>query len=69
MPQNQKIIEKPIHCISCGKVIAKGHMKLGSMEITCKCGVKNRIEADTKPEGRVIPQRTTVVSVLTNRLR
>lgn len=39
-------------CIACGKKIAEGYIQLGSIEIACKCGVKNRIEAENKPEGR-----------------
>lgn len=53
MPQNQNIGDKSICCISCGKVIAKGHISTGKIEIKCKCGVINKIEAEKKPEGRV----------------
>lgn len=52
MPINQANKDKPVVCISCGKMIAKGHIESGSIEIPCKCGVKNRIEAENKPEGR-----------------
>lgn len=51
MPINQPNKDKPVFCISCGKMICKGHIESGSIEIPCKCGVKNRIEAN-KPEGR-----------------
>lgn len=51
MPINQPNKDKPVFCISCGKMICKGHIESGSIEIRCKCGVKNRIEAN-KPEGR-----------------
>lgn len=55
MPINQAAKDKPVFCISCGKMICKGHMESGSIEIPCKCGVKNRIEAENKPEGRRMP--------------
>lgn len=50
MPINQA--NKPVNCISCGKMIAKGRIEVGSIEIPCKCGVMNRIEAEHKPEGQ-----------------
>lgn len=50
MPINQA--SKPVACISCGRLIAKGHIEAGSIEIACKCGVMNRIEAEHKPEGQ-----------------
>lgn len=52
MPINQANKDKPVLCIACGKMICKGHIESGSIEISCKCGVKNRIEAEIKPEGR-----------------
>lgn len=52
MPINQANKDKPVLCIACGKKIAEGYIQLGSIEIVCKCGVKNRIEAENKPEGR-----------------
>lgn len=55
--------EKTINCVSCGKVIAKGHIELGSIEIVCKCGVKTRIEAENKPEGRLSPPSTGVTKL------
>jgi hypothetical protein len=50
MPINQA--SKPVTCIACGKIIAQGFIVSGSIQIQCKCGVKNRIEAEQKPEGR-----------------
>jgi len=50
MPINQA--SKPVCCISCGKLIAKGYIDAGSIEIRCKCGVVNKLEAEHKPEGR-----------------
>jgi len=52
MPINQASKDKPVHCIACGKTIAKGYVIAGSIQIPCKCGVMNRIEAENKPEGR-----------------
>jgi len=52
MPHYQNIGDKTICCVSCGKVIAKGHISTGRIEIKCKCGVTNKIEAENKPEGR-----------------
>ena len=51
MPINQA--NKPVNCISCGRLIAKGSIQEGAIEILCRCGVKNRIVAENKPEGRV----------------
>lgn len=50
MPINQ--VNKPVNCISCGRLIAKGSIQVGGIEIVCKCGVLNRIEAEHKPEGQ-----------------
>jgi phage FluMu protein Com len=37
-----------IKCCSCGKVIAENiSIQKGFVEITCKCGTLNRIEAET----------------------
>lgn len=54
MPDNHSnIVNSPIRCISCTKIIAQGSMSLGKIIIRCKCGVENVIEARNKPEGRV----------------
>lgn len=52
MPINQASKDKPVHCIACGKIIAQGFVLSGSIQIKCKCGVTNRIEAENKPEGQ-----------------
>lgn len=52
MPINQANKDKPVHCIACGKIIARGYIADGALQIQCKCGVKNRLEAEHKPEGR-----------------
>ena len=52
---SQNLINKakqPIRCISCGKVIGQGFIVEGSIQLQCKCGVKTKIEAEKKPEGR-----------------
>lgn len=64
MPHNQNIGDKSICCVSCGKVIAKGHISTGKIEIKCKCGVVNKIEAEKKPEGRERPGVRTVEEIL-----
>lgn len=66
MPINQASKDKSVVCISCGKVIAKGHIESGSIEIACKCGVKNRIEAENKPEGQKIPWRGVEINTTKN---
>lgn len=45
--------DKPIHCIACGKIIGQGYIVAGSIKLLCKCGVKTKIEAEIKPEGRI----------------
>lgn len=52
MPINQADKDKPVRCIACGKIIAQGYIADGAIQIQCKCGVKNRLEAKHKPEGR-----------------
>jgi len=52
MPINQADKDKPVRCIACGKIIAQGYITEGAIQIQCKCGVKNRLEAEHKPEGR-----------------
>jgi hypothetical protein len=53
MPHNQSNkADKPIYCIACGKVIGQGYIVAGSIQLLCKCGVKTKIEAENKPEGR-----------------
>lgn len=55
MPPNQlNKADKPIHCIACGKIIGQGYIEAGSIKLLCKCGVKTKIEAETKPEGRTV---------------
>lgn len=44
--------DNPIKCIACGKVIGQGYIVAGSIQLLCKCGVKTKIEAEIKPEGR-----------------
>ena len=54
MSHNQRtIVDFPIRCISCTKIIAQGNITVGRIVIRCKCGVENVIEARNKPEGRV----------------
>lgn len=52
MPHTQQsIVDPPIRCVSCTKIIAQGNMSVGRIIIRCKCGVENVIEARNKPEG------------------
>jgi phage FluMu protein Com len=62
-PPNQSRVENAIRCASCGKVIGKGFIVEGSVELPCKCGVRTRIEAKKKPEGRV-QERTAIKSTV-----
>jgi hypothetical protein len=47
-----KSADRPIKCISCGRIIGQGFIVEGTVQLLCKCGVKNKIEATLKPEGR-----------------
>lgn len=52
MPHNQSNkADTPIKCIACGKIVGQGFIVQGSIQLLCKCGVKTKIEAETKPEG------------------
>jgi phage FluMu protein Com len=58
----EKVI-KPIRCISCGKIIAEGFMKEGVIEIDCRCGTINKIQAQyKKPEGRSYQDRIGITA-------
>ena len=37
-----------IKCSSCGKLLAKGHINDGELEIKCKCGTVNTIAREPK---------------------
>lgn len=53
MSQDQvKSADRPIKCISCGRIIGQGFIIEGAVQLLCKCGVKTKIEATIKPEGR-----------------
>ena len=62
MIKPEKVI-KPIRCISCGKIIAEGFMKEGLIEIDCRCGTTNKIQAQhKKSEGRTYQDRVGIVA-------
>jgi phage FluMu protein Com len=47
-------MSKGIRCCSCGKKLAeKISIQIGFVEITCKCGTLNRIEANTPVNGNI----------------
>lgn len=54
--------EKLIKCVACGKLLAKGQIFHGQIELPCKCGVMNTIGAEMKPEGRRNFQRVDSAS-------
>lgn len=37
-------------CGKCKKLLCKGHITNGSIEIKCKCGMSNTFKFDRKPE-------------------
>lgn len=39
---------KVIKCSSCGKLIARGFINDGTVEIKCKCGVVNTVSKEPK---------------------
>jgi phage FluMu protein Com len=48
-----------IRCCSCGKKLAEGQIKEGSISIQCKCGVMNEVTA-TREKKEKVPAREKV---------
>ena len=50
-------------CCSCNKIIFKGKIIIGIVEIKCKCGVKNTIVGiENSPEGRNFQKELQLVA-------